>query len=601
MEKLRPVIKQLFWISTGFVVLIAVGGWWMAMGSLNKSIEDGRKTLEKNVKSSKAGKEAPNDAWAANAAKMNDAYRAEFSAAELQLHRSQKSTRRFPDGPAGAELARIEFLTRIDDRPLRARYKEIYLDHFLEQIRVLNPFIVEDNQGLIVVEPSGIQQADTGAWVGREPTSSEIWTAQEDLWLLRSLFESIANVNEGSTRLGTSPVREMKMLRLRGGSRKGGGAAAAAAFGPEGAFGGMIGLGGLSAGAIERRDMDTDKKSKSGGNTPNPGLAFAGGFTSDFLSEEFGPPPSKGGGTGGGSRGGGRRGRDEEEEANNWSWGDETEPAPKPEPAPSTSPTPAGGNEIESEMKARYVDDTAEYRTRAFLLDVRVTQDAVPSLLAELTNSSFPVEIVRVSARFSSGDGSEPGLINNNTGRGRAESADEDGGGFRFGGGRGGGLGGRGLGSRGLGRRGLSFQRPGRGGDDRDSPRRRGGGGGGANSSGLLSRLSVLEYSPERAAKGEEQRFIALADTTLVELRIGGLLTLYRTKEENLNAEKTEELDVLETEDKADAGNETETGMSPDTAAAVQPDGESVESTSEGGESQGNQNAVGEDPESNGT
>lgn len=534
MEKLRPILKQLFWISTGFVVLLAGGGWWMAMGSLNKSIEDGQKKLENRIKASKAGGEAPSEVWAAGAKQINGQYRSEFSAAELQLHRSQISTRTFPDSPAGRELQNITFLTHINDRATRARYRKLYLDHFLEQIKILDPFIVEDNRGLVVIDPDDIAQADMSLWEGREPTSSEIWTAQEDLWLLRSLFKSIAEVNVGSERLGTSPVRQILSLHLRGGSPSGGTTAGVPAAGIDGmGLGGLgLGIGGLNAGAVERADSSASGRTKS--VSQNPGLAFVASFESDLLSEEFGPPPATGSSSGGsGGRSSKKKGKEEED---SWSW-DDGPSKPKPPPVPVS--TPANTSEIDGEMKNRYVDATAEYRTRAFLLHVRVTQEDIPSLLAELTNSSFPVEIVRVSAKFSEGTVSGSGSQSGVTSQGRADSwNDDDGGVFSLGRGRArGGLSRFGGGS--------SGRFPKLGGTARGRKSRRGG----RDSGGLLSRLATTEYSAETAAKGEQQKQVALADIRLAELRIGGLLTLYRTKEENLNAEKTEKLDVLETQD----------------------------------------------------
>ncbi len=49
--------------------------------------------------------------------------------------------------------------------------------------------------------------------------------------------------------------------------------------------------------------------------------------------------------------------------------------------------------------EVRYVDGADKdigYKTRAFLLDVVIRDERLPDLLAKLTNSDFPVEIVRV-------------------------------------------------------------------------------------------------------------------------------------------------------------------------------------------------------------
>jgi hypothetical protein len=544
MEKLRPIIKQIFWIGTGFVVLLAVGGWWMAMGSLSESIKKDKATLEGRVKASKAGGDAPNDQWALRAGEVNQAYQAEFSKAELDLHRSQMSTRRFPSGPGGEELARISFFKPINDRPLRMQYKELYLDHFLEQIEILDPFIVEENRGLIDVNPAEIHHADMSLWNDREPTSSEIWSAQEDLWLLRSLFGSIARVNAGSERLGTSPVRQLVSLQLRGGSTAnavGGAGGGGGAFGGSagGAFGGSFGIGALSGGMADDDGSYAAGAStgpaRAGSGGPHPGLAYAGSFDTDLLSEEFGPPPSGTGGTARSSRSGGKKGKGRDDDFGGaTSWDQVSTPSPSTLAA-ATSAT--GDNDLAAEVKARYVDDKAEYRTRAFLLHVRVAEDDIPSLLAELTNSSFPVEIVRVSAQFNEGVASTPGRASGiSSRRGGMDDDDDDGRGLRLGGKRGK-RGGIGL---------FSGRRPAGGFQARG--RKLGGRvSGGQGIDGLLSTLARNDYDANLAAKGEQQRQAALDDVTLAEIRIGGLLTLYRTKEENLAAKETVELDIKET------------------------------------------------------
>jgi hypothetical protein len=164
----------------------------------------------------------------------------------------------------------------------------------------------------------------------------------------------------------------------------------------------------------------------------------------------------------------------------------------------------------------RYVDDAAEYRTRAFLLHVRVEQSQIPTLLAELTNSSFPVEIVRVDAKF-------PLQTFASASVGRDDDDDDGRSGFNFGGRMGG--------IRSTSRR----TSPGPRGMNRNYGR--------AN---LLSRLANTKVDPILANQGASQQSAALADPSLADVRIAGLMTIYRTKEENKAAAETEELEATE-------------------------------------------------------
>jgi len=557
MDKIRPVLKQIFWIMTGLVVLMAVYGWRSASVALDETIAEDRKLLDTNLKAAGQGKGAPNEKWTLAAKQLNEVYRSEFSEAEHELHAGQLAVREFPEGDGGEELARIPFMNKISFRPLRGRFRDLYQDHLLKQVKILDPFIVPENRGLIVVNPKEIPQADQSEWPRREPTSGEIWNALEDLWLLRSLFESIASVNDGSERLGTSPVRELISLRFRGGTPSAGGGAAAAAA-PAPLFGGGGGGGGFS-GFGRGRESEPEAAPAVGGGG-NPALTFSGDFDSDLLTEEFGaegaadaPPPQPTGGGGGFMRGpptGGLFGG----------------PAAAPVPQAAAADEGEAEQQIDqSQFKSRYVHHAAEYRTRAFLLHVRVEQDDIPALLAELTNSRFPVEIVRVSSKFTTGEASGPTAARRQTSRQQRST----GSGFaalgaRMGGGRSrpapstsasaaprrrGGFGRIGQGGTGFGS-GIGGRRTGAGGAGRRGSQWKAEGG------DLLSRLASDDVEPGLAAKGEEQKARALADVSLAEVRIAGLLTLYRTKAENLAAAETE-LDE-EAEAANDSVNESE-------------------------------------------
>lgn len=523
MDKLRPVLKQLFWISTGFVILLAVCGWWMAMGSLHEQIEKDTKKVAAADTSSQAGKNTASAAWTAAAKEVNEADRLKFEEAEAGLHRRQQKYRTYPE-KIEKELKRESFGKAIEDTALRGEYGKLYEGQFLEQLKVLDPFIVQDNKGVIDVDVDEITMADTTSWPNLRPSSAELWMAQEDLWLLRSLFESISAANEGAERLGKSPVRQLKSLYMRGGS-------------PDGApDSGSSGSSGRSkrgrdepeetwswdapgGGGKKEEDDKGDTEAVAGGfgGGMNAGSSFSGDLASDLLTEEFGPDPS--GGRLRRRRGGStreRRGRFGSD-GGGLNIGIRGSLAGlRNSGGGSSFGIGAGGGaqkpataSIEKQLAVRYVhNEDGEYRTRAFLLHVRVHHAHLPVLLAELTNSSFPVEIVRVNAQFwgqgeESGRGGKP--------KGRARQNDDEGG----------------L---------LSNRRSGALGNRGGGARR-----GGPQATGLLAKLANKHYDPMLAEQGESQRRTALADPALAEVKIAGLMTIYRSKEENAAVEETAE------------------------------------------------------------
>ncbi len=555
MEKLQPALKQIFWICTGLVVLLAVSGWWLAIGSLREQIDKDKSTLTTASKDAEAGKDAPNSVWTTAAKQVNAKHQQSFDLAERDLHSSQIKYRTYPESIA-AELPR-SFGDPIKETALRRQYAKLYNSHFVEQLRVLDPFIVQDNQGLISVALDDITHANVGKWKNNPPTASEIWNAQEDLWLLRSLFESISKVNDqaGAERLGKSPVRELSTLYLRGGTRTQAQTASAGTSGMGGRFGsapvsagnpaaatsdagssfmgmtaGQMGLDQMMSGMDDDDDEGWGAFGSTGGrgrsrSRQTVGRPFEGSFRNDLLTEEFGPAKSGRGGLGGMTPVGDGPGRFSD-----------------PGLSASTPSRSSGGITQNNDTKdgaavdlSRYVDDAAEYRTRAFLLHVKVEPGYIPVLLAELTNSSFPVEIVRVEAQFTSGSSQRRGGRSAAAGPGAAAARNDDDDDMRF---AGAGL----FGNDGnlMGRSGLG----GLGGRRFGGPAFPGGGRRGSGSAQLLATLASKIYNPNVAARGRAQLNAALGDPSLSELRIAGLLTVYRTKEENEAVEETSEMEI---------------------------------------------------------
>ncbi len=90
--------------------------------------------------------------------------------------------------------------------------------------------------------PIGLHGSHYEKWQINLPSSNEIWSNQEDIWLLKSLLTSIAKTNDSATRITESQVREIKRLHLRGGDRN----TAPAAVTGGGGTGSLAGMSGFS-------------------------------------------------------------------------------------------------------------------------------------------------------------------------------------------------------------------------------------------------------------------------------------------------------------------------------------------------------------------
>ena len=193
MEKLRPIFRQIFWISTGLAIVLIVLGWWLGTNNLIEQYNKDKATLDTAIKDSKDGGNRENDDWIEAVRKINATDKENYDLAAIDLYDRQIQVRTYPESIAD-DLKQFSFGSKITNPALRYRYGQLYEDHFLDQVREIDPFIVEEARGLIQVNLAGITKQDATQWLRRRPTSSEIWKAQEDLWLLRSMFRSIATV-----------------------------------------------------------------------------------------------------------------------------------------------------------------------------------------------------------------------------------------------------------------------------------------------------------------------------------------------------------------------------------------------------------------------
>ena len=362
MEKLQPVIRQIFWVLFGLGLILIMWAWYSANSALSASIDTEKAKVETTKTESKKNVMGlPNGDWTKKAEDLNEKHREAFDESAKKLWEQQLAARVYPD-LIRAEINQLRFRSQIPDKSLRGIFRTLYNDYFDEQLSVIQPFELETGLGLVDVQQADITREDPVIWKNRLPTSQEIWNAQEDIWLVRSLLDAIAETNGSADRIDRAPIRSLLQLKLRGGDPEAG--AGGENSGGEGAdipLGTFTGLGELGA----------------GGNGAPSGVwtAFQGDLTTDLLTEEFGVDPESAIGVLGVDDGG--------QEA---------------------ASTDAAAQEAAS-TKNRYVHYGEElpYKTRAFSLSVRMIQRDIPTLLTSLPNGKFPVEIVRVDVDFAGG------------------------------------------------------------------------------------------------------------------------------------------------------------------------------------------------------
>ncbi|MCA9062400.1 MAG: hypothetical protein KDA96_05060, partial [Planctomycetaceae bacterium] len=205
MDKLQPVIKHHFWICLGLAVIFTMVGWMSANGAISDAIKADQDKVKAAEGKTTAGQDAPNQTWIDGAAAMNKKDEEALKSSSLELYKRQIHARVWHSS-VHEVMKDIMFGASIDESipprynftkgVIRSKWGRNYEKRFEEILDVVQPFDRKDGSGLVLVTPRAIDASLFGSWQKKSPLSTEIWDAQEDLWLRHSILKSIADVNE---------------------------------------------------------------------------------------------------------------------------------------------------------------------------------------------------------------------------------------------------------------------------------------------------------------------------------------------------------------------------------------------------------------------
>ncbi len=372
MEKLQPIIRHHFWILFVVALILPPIAWSMTSGSLDEQTQTRIDDLDKTLSGVAQGSGAPNGDWSNAVTQLVNVRKESNRRAWNRLWDAQETLQIWPETVRPYMLKCPYRGTPADvpgDHPtvaarIMAAVPNLFRgDYEREILRVWRIPEPKDEQNGMKAAPGAPQKVlfpstamprvPQAKWQAVQPKWTEMWNAQEDLWLMSELLKAIARTNEDATSIADANVRHIRRIQLFGGER-----AAASSSGSTGSTGGG------EPGMINYPGM--------GGSPFARGAASSGGPASaDFaLAEEYDvkdAPAASGGGYG-------------------LTMG--TEPT-------GGAPTANAASDPQADEN-RYLKQEWAYRTRGFKLQVTVHQMYVPMLYSELLKSKFPLEIVRI-------------------------------------------------------------------------------------------------------------------------------------------------------------------------------------------------------------
>ena len=376
MDKLKPVLAHKFWIFFGIVLILPLVGYFMTKGGLAKEIEDRRSSLNTTFTGIPAGVDSANDLWIAQAKLANEKLELHNRQANKALWDVQYAKMRWPKDVA--PIMRVaEYFKPVPPEKGGSKAADKYQDAYPEELRQLWEIVdpLDDGQNQrdsnkrrkISFAMANLQYVNYAKWVDLPPTFEEIWPCQEDIWLQTELLNAVARVNANAQSITDAYIKQLGKITLFGGTtQKDPGAGSSAVGGMPSSSGGNDGFGGAMSNPM----------GGTGGRQADAKL------TSDIaLAEEFVAEIEASGGLG----------------ANPGSMAT-FGPGGLGESSSSSSSTPGGGAPAAKSTVKRYLDDdeTQKFKRRGFYIKLVMDHRKIPEFLAELMNSPFPVEIVRV-------------------------------------------------------------------------------------------------------------------------------------------------------------------------------------------------------------
>jgi hypothetical protein len=368
------IIKHHFWGVVVLALALPPLAWNMTAGELETEFQDRQDALEASFKSIPKGNGAPNDDWINGAQERIDIRKTTNAQSVDRLWQTQKQLITWPGSiskymvncpyPWGAnppkeKRGELPQGTDAQNRILQVTpdlYKQEYASEVRRVWMIAEPRDDKENQ----VDSSQRQKVHFPFAVLPQrdlanrplpPTWMEIWSAQEDLWLLSQILGAVRDVNASTTSITDSYLKQIEQLELYGGKRTlPNQVAQAAAKNANAAPGG--------AGAVSSGSSTTAKPR-------SPVFSLAEEYDAVGIATSSGR--SQGGPMG-----------------------------PSAAMPGTTQPgTTASAAKDPNTDENRYIAKEAAYRTRGFRIKVVIHQRAVPDFIAELLGSEYPIEITR--------------------------------------------------------------------------------------------------------------------------------------------------------------------------------------------------------------
>jgi hypothetical protein len=271
-EILRQLIKHRFWIAVGFAALFAIIAYFMGSGPVQAKA----KTEISNIESAEKGVQAyqtstkPTEQYKPIVVEKTEIATKDVNKAWKELYDRQAPLLTWPDvvtdrigkwgrkWPETVDAGKVQ-LAIVD-------YVEAYPAYVDMVYKVFNPFDYESGKGIVAAPQKEALLRPAQFSIEKLPKLGKVWSAQERLWIQRTLLEVVAQVNQRAKDWDSAIIKQIDVLEVANPTAQdqrsladgqqpkkaeeilAPGEEAAAAEGADTAAGGMSGMAGMSGG-----------------------------------------------------------------------------------------------------------------------------------------------------------------------------------------------------------------------------------------------------------------------------------------------------------------------------------------------------------------
>lgn len=252
MDQVRKILavikKHHFWMLTGLGASIVLVCWFVALSQIDAAYKNNKGVIEGKFNAVKGlqGGEAPSPAWAPEVVKLTEGLSKDVTNAWAIVYDRQKSVLVWPEvlGPEFATaIQAIKDKKASSEGPaptladeFRENYKNIFAGEMgltvgAELAKIIDarkdeaelamtaaPMVASANPadlgGKVVWDPASKLAVETRFSWTLAPSAEEILLAQEDFWVLQSLFGIIRDTNAGADGRYNAPIKSLVTVQV---------------------------------------------------------------------------------------------------------------------------------------------------------------------------------------------------------------------------------------------------------------------------------------------------------------------------------------------------------------------------------------------------